>query len=99
MTAAGLQMFARRSASRSGTYSFEQRKNPSLDPASVRQLRADAAAWAFFRRQSPSYQRTAKWWVVSAKRPATRQKRLQILITCSAASRRIPPLAPAPKSS
>ena len=99
MTAAGLQVFARRTASRSGTYSFEQRKNPSLDPASVRQLRADAAAWAFFNRQPPSYQRTAKWWVVSAKRPATREKRLQILISCSAAGRRIPPLTPSPKSS
>lgn len=98
MTAAGLQVFARRTAGRSGTYSFEQRKNPSLDPASTRQLRADAAAWAFFQRQAPSYQRTATWWVVSAKRPATRQKRLQILISCSAAGRRIPPLTPSPKS-
>jgi hypothetical protein len=35
----------------------------------------------------------ATFWVVSAKRPETRARRLATLIECSAAGRRVPPLA------
>ena len=44
----------------------------------------NAPAWAFFQAQILSYQRTALWWVMSAKTDATRQRRLTTLIADSA---------------
>jgi protocatechuate 3,4-dioxygenase beta subunit len=40
--------------------------------------------------QAPSYRRAAIWWVVSARRDATRLKRAQALVELSAAARLIP---------
>jgi hypothetical protein len=45
----------------------------------------------------PSYRRPALWWVVSAKQPATRERRLATLIEDSAAGRPIKPLTRPPK--
>jgi hypothetical protein len=42
----------------------------------------------------PSYRTPALWWVVSAKRPDTRVRRLATLIEDSAAGRRLKQLAP-----
>jgi uncharacterized protein YdeI (YjbR/CyaY-like superfamily) len=53
-------------------------------------MRENPAAWEFFQAQPPSYQRIATWYVVSAKREATRLKRLERLIEDSAAGRRLP---------
>lgn len=92
MRPAGLRVFLQRDRKKSGQYSFEQRRTIRLSPALARRLRANAAAWTFFRRQAPWYQRTASFWVVSAKREATRLKRLAILIDYSARGRPIPPL-------
>ena len=79
-----------RSAKRTGVYSFEQRQPPRLSRADQRRFKANAAAWHFFKGQSAWYQRTATWWVTSAKREETRQKRLAALVEHSAAGRRIP---------
>ena len=40
-------------------------------------------------KQPPWYQRTAGWWVMSAKKDETRQRRLDMLITASAAGRQV----------
>jgi uncharacterized protein YdeI (YjbR/CyaY-like superfamily) len=45
--------------------------------------------WNFFQSQAPWYQRVAVHWVTSAKKEATRQRRLETLIADSAAGRRI----------
>ncbi|MFL5577701.1 MAG: YdeI/OmpD-associated family protein [Gemmatimonadaceae bacterium] len=50
-------------------------------------FRANAAAWDFFQARPPTYRRTAIWWVVSAKRDATRERRLATLIEDSAQGR------------
>ena len=55
-------------------------------------------AWAFFSAVAPSYRRTATHWVVSAKRPETRERRLAQLIEDSAAGRRLKHLTPYPRS-
>jgi uncharacterized protein YdeI (YjbR/CyaY-like superfamily) len=89
---AGRAAFAAREAKRSGVYSFEQEKPPTLAPAQRKALRADAAAWAFFSSRPPWYQRATTWWVVSAKKPETRDKRLRTLIADSAAGRTVSPL-------
>ena len=46
-------------------------------------------AWEFFDAQAPSYRRQAVWWVVSAKRAETRERRLAQLVADSAAGRRL----------
>jgi uncharacterized protein YdeI (YjbR/CyaY-like superfamily) len=94
MRPAGEAAYARRREDRSGVYSFEQPKDPQLEPEQQAQLEANAAAWEYFSTRPPSYRRTAIWWVISAKRPETRARRLATLIEDSAAGRTIKPLTP-----
>jgi len=65
-----------------------------FDEEQTARLRADPAAWEWFSTQTASYRRSATHWVVSAKRPETRQRRLDQLIADSAAGRKVPPLVP-----
>jgi uncharacterized protein YdeI (YjbR/CyaY-like superfamily) len=92
MHPAGQTAFAARREARTGIYSYEQRKTAALGTAQERLFRRNRRAWAFFAAQPPSYQRTAAWWVISAKREETRVSRLATLITDSAAGERIGPL-------
>ena len=97
MRPAGLQAFARRKEYRSGIYSYERRSATLVEPYAAR-LKKNRAAWKFFRAQPPYYQKTMNWWVVSAKREATRLKRLKRLEKDSARGRRVAGLArPAPR--
>jgi uncharacterized protein YdeI (YjbR/CyaY-like superfamily) len=89
MQPAGLAAFARREESNSRRYSFESRATAKLPPELEREFQRDCAAWAFFQAQPPGYRRIAAWWIISAKRPETRRKRLERLINESRASRRI----------
>jgi uncharacterized protein YdeI (YjbR/CyaY-like superfamily) len=90
MRPAGRAAFERRSAARSGIYSYEQRQAATLDADQQREFESENAdAWAFFSSQPPGYRRTAIHWVVNAKRPETRAKRLATLIEDSAAGRRL----------
>ena len=93
MRPSGLAAFEARVAARTGIYSHEQR-NVALPRAAERKFRADADAWAFFRSQAPSYQRAAIWWVVSAKKEETKDRRLETLIDDSRNNRRIKQLRP-----
>jgi len=54
--------------------------------------------WDFFQAQGPWYRKTAIWWVVSAKKEATRRKRLATLIDDSAHGRTIAQLTRRPRS-
>jgi uncharacterized protein YdeI (YjbR/CyaY-like superfamily) len=94
MTAAGLAAYEARRPERTGIYSFEQRQAARLDKAQEAEFRASPEAWAFFESQPPSYRQVAVYWVVSAKRPETRARRLAKLIEDSAAGRRLAQLAP-----
>ena len=89
---AGLAAFARRTAERSGAYSFEQDELPQLTPDYKSEFEANTEAWDYFQRQAPWYRRTAIFWVMDAKREETRRKRLDTLIQCSAEGRTVPPL-------
>jgi uncharacterized protein YdeI (YjbR/CyaY-like superfamily) len=88
MKPAGLAAFVARVARKTGNYSYENRPT-ELDEASAKVLRGNAKAWAFFAAQPPSYRKLANWWVTSAKREETRQRRLAKLIADSAAGKRI----------
>jgi uncharacterized protein YdeI (YjbR/CyaY-like superfamily) len=92
MHPAGLAAFEKRADDRTAIYSYEQRKTATLGAAYERQLRANKAAWNFFRNQPPSYQRAAAWWVISAKKEETRKRRLARLIEDSERGRTISPL-------
>jgi uncharacterized protein YdeI (YjbR/CyaY-like superfamily) len=92
MTPAGRAAFEARAADPTGVYSFEQATPAELTPEEERDLRANAAAAAYFDARPPWYRRAALHWVVSAKRPETRARRLAQLIADSAAGRTVPPL-------
>jgi uncharacterized protein YdeI (YjbR/CyaY-like superfamily) len=89
MQRAGVAAFSRRIESNSAKYSFENRESAKLSVGAEREFRRDPIAWEFFQRQPAGYRRLAAWWVISAKRPETRHKRLQRLIAESRARRRI----------
>ena len=91
MRPAGLEAFAG-AKGQPRKYSYEQRRGVSFDPEQERQLRANAPAWAFFQTQPPWYRRTATFWIVSAKKEETRQKRLDTLIRDSQDGKPIKPL-------
>ena len=89
MHAAGLAAFAARDAKKTGVYSFEAKRRWRLPAACAQQFRAHREAWAFFRRQAPSYQRLVIFKIATAKRPETRLRWLERVIAASAAGKRL----------
>jgi uncharacterized protein YdeI (YjbR/CyaY-like superfamily) len=63
-------------------YSFESRPQ-ALASAYLRRFRSHRRAWAFFEAQPPWYRRTCSFWVMSAKLPETRERRLALLVARS----------------
>ncbi len=94
MRPAGLAAFEARSEERSAVYSYEQRYAAALEAAEDAQFRANEAAWNWFESRGASYRQGAIYWVVSAKKPETRARRLAALIEDSAAGRTVGPLTP-----
>ena len=83
---AGLIAFTQRPEKK--LYSYETRPQ-KFAQAQEKRFAANVEAWKFFRAQAPWYQRTATYWVLSAMKEDTRQKRLETLIADSAAGRRL----------
>jgi uncharacterized protein YdeI (YjbR/CyaY-like superfamily) len=98
MRPAGLAAFAKRVEDRSRIYAYEQDGGPRLDAAAEELFRANRAAWGFFQARPAWYRRTATWWVISAKRDETKQKRLATLITDSEQGRTIAQLTRWPRT-
>jgi uncharacterized protein YdeI (YjbR/CyaY-like superfamily) len=88
MQPAGLAAFADRRENKSGIYAYEQRSAKLPEPYLAR-MKQNKAAWTFFAAQPPGYRKLMSWWIVSAKREETRQKRLQKLIATSAVKQRV----------
>jgi len=86
---AGAAAFERRAEDRTGIYAYENRHKAVFSAEHEARFRAAAAAWEWFQAQPPWYRRTATYWVVSAKRPETRERRLAQLIEDCAAQRTI----------
>jgi len=91
MHKAGLSAFEKRD--RTKVYSYEN-MNRGLGPTEEAQFKKKKKAWEFFQAQPPGYRRLAGWWVTSAKKEETRQRRLESLIRDSAAGRRLAGLVP-----
>jgi uncharacterized protein YdeI (YjbR/CyaY-like superfamily) len=96
MRPAGLAAHEARTPAKSGIYAYEQRKTAKLPAAMARRLKTNRKAWAFFQQQPAWYRQVAIWWIVSAKKEETRERRLAALIEDSAAGRTIRPLTRAP---
>jgi uncharacterized protein YdeI (YjbR/CyaY-like superfamily) len=90
MRPAGLRAFEQRDRRKDASYSFEL---PFVDlpPEMAERVRANADAWRYWQAAPVGYRRDATRWVVDAKRPETRERRLRSLIEDSAAGRRIKP--------
>ena len=88
----GLAAFNARENKRTGIYSFERRPS-ELSPALGKRFQSKSKAWAHFQSRPPWYRRVSIFWVMSAKREETREKRLGILIACSGRGEVLPALA------
>ena len=84
---AGQAAFDRRDRSAQGYSDEEAEKGFTGDH--LKTLRSNSAAWKFFQAQPPGYRKMATFWVMSAKRDETRQRRLSKLIEDSASGRRL----------
>lgn len=91
MHESGLRVFEARRADRTGVY-INDMLDRGLPPHMEATFRGDPGAWEFWNRQAPSYRRQMTWWVLSARRDDTRQRRLRALINEHGAGRRIDPL-------
>ncbi|MFT3820546.1 MAG: YdeI/OmpD-associated family protein [Rubrivivax sp.] len=89
MQPAGLAAYAVRLERKSAVYAYEQREHPQLSAAETRAFRRAKAAWRFFEACPPSYRKPILYWVVSAKKPETRQRRLDQLIEACARQQRL----------
>lgn len=88
MRPAGLAAFEKRDLAKAIRQSAEM-KEPVFDAALLRRFKANKKPWAFFQSQPASYRKLATWFVMSAKRPETRERRLDALIADSNAGRRL----------
>jgi uncharacterized protein YdeI (YjbR/CyaY-like superfamily) len=84
----GLAAFEGRDREKSGTYSYETRPQ-QLDAVYEAKFKENEKAWDFFQAQPPGYRRLASWYVLSAKKEATRWSRLARLVEESEKGRRI----------
>jgi len=88
----GLAAFEKRDETKA--YSFENRTRAVLGAAEEAKLRRNKKAWATWESSPPGYKRVASWWVMSAKKEETRQRRLASLIRDTAAGRKLGLLNP-----
>lgn len=89
---AGLRAFEGRIAARTGVYSYEQAEALFSDDELAR-FRAVPGAWADWERRPPSYRKATTFWVTSAKGADTRARRLEALISDSAAGVTVRPMS------
>lgn len=88
MKPAGLAAHAARDKAGTRHASYEQKKPVRLPPRDLKLVRANPAAWKYYRTLPPGYLRMCAWWIVSAKKPETRARRLGRFIDLCAANRR-----------
>jgi len=88
MAPSGLAAFEGRDRKRAGLYAYEN-KTRELEGSYADRLRSNPKAREFFEAQPPWYRRVAAWWIVSAKKEATRQSRLEQLIEGCARGERL----------
>ncbi len=93
----GRAAFEARKNAKTAIYAYEN-QSVGFDPPRDAAFRKNRTAWKFFESQAPWYRRTATYWVMSAKRVETRDRRLSALIACSKDGERLPSLSRPPRS-
>jgi uncharacterized protein YdeI (YjbR/CyaY-like superfamily) len=93
MKPAGLAAFKRRDEERTRRH-HAARDNPTLDAASLRALKADKKAYAYFQAMPPGRKRLYTFWIASAKRENTRAKRLAVVLERCRTGKPIDPFHP-----
>ena len=94
MTPAGLTAFEARDTERTKNFD-DERAGATFSPEEEAAFRANVAAWAWFEAAPLSYRKPAIAYVATARRPETRQKRLETLIADSAGRKLRPLTSPA----
>lgn len=79
MHAAGLAAFGKRDTSATAPYSY-LRDEAALAPEFLARLQANKRAWAHWQKLAPYYRRVSTFWVMSAKRDETRERRFAELL-------------------
>jgi len=75
----GLAAFGRRTRKNTGQYSYANRPR-DFSPEHEARFKENEKAWRFFQAQTKSWRRTVVWYVVSAVKDETRQRRLVAMI-------------------
>lgn len=88
MQPAGLAAYAHKDAHPDSGYTVASLAATLPEPM-VERFQRRAEAWAFYQAQPPGYRKQTAHWVTSAKREATRERRLATLIDDSANGLRI----------
>jgi uncharacterized protein YdeI (YjbR/CyaY-like superfamily) len=97
MHPSGIKIFNQRDKKKIKQYSIE-RKTLTLDKSYIQIFKTHINAWNYFQSQSPSYQKLAAFWVMSAKKEETRLRRLNTLIEDSANNRKLAAITLEPKN-
>lgn len=92
VTKTGWDLFKNRDPKKSGEAVHEQ-KNITLPSEYQTLLKRNPKAYQFFMNGlTPGYRKQSIWWVISAKKEETKERRMSILIECSEKKEKIPPL-------
>jgi len=79
MQSAGWKAFAAREESRSAVYVFEQNEI-QFTAVQEKRFRGKRMAWKNLYSGATWYRKTATWWVVSAKKEETKERRFKKLV-------------------
>lgn len=85
MKPAGIASFKSRKENKSKLYAHEN-EEIEFSPHVKKHFKANRIAWNYFQSLAPTYRKSSKNWVMSAKQETTREKRLRKLIEDSEAS-------------
>lgn len=88
MQPAGLVLYKNRKEDKAKLYSYEN-KPTQLPEDYEKKFKENKKAWEFFTSQSPSYQKTIFYYILSAKQPATQLSRLDKVIKESEQQKRL----------
>lgn len=85
---AGISVYKKQNQNKRAKYSFENKELKF--PAELETFfRKNKIAFNWYQKQSPSYKKTTAHWVISAKKPETRLKRMSELIADSKEGKKI----------
>jgi uncharacterized protein YdeI (YjbR/CyaY-like superfamily) len=97
MKPSGLREFENRKKYDTKKYSYEE-KIEKLSSEYEKKFKSNRAAWEYFQDQAPYYKRIISFWIMSAKKEETRQRRLKLVMEDSAKKRKIDLLNPKVRS-